>query len=120
MNNRRRVVDFHFFGEDADLQREIDARGLIHVQADIGQHGSAKAVLLHGHPVVPRRQQGDGEIAVVIGRRAAGGIGRYAGYGHPRFGYDTAAGIGHRAGDGAGRIVCQEWKDQRTPQQRHA
>ena len=70
--------------------------------------------------IVPGRQQGDREIAVVIGRRFASGIGRYAAHRHPRFGDDTPAGIGHGAGEGTRGIVCQKRKDERTPQQRHA
>ena len=108
LDDRRRVIDLDFLGRPTHLQREIDARGLLHVQADIGENGSAKAFLLDRHPIVPGRQQGNREIAVVIGQRVARGIGGRIVHRHPRFGDHTSAGIGYRAGDGARGIVCQE------------
>ena len=116
LNDRRRVVDLHFLIQDAYLQGEIDAGGLFHVQANIGQHGSAKAGLLDGHPVVAGRQQRDGEVAVIIGYGVANGIGGDVVHDHQRFGDDTAARVGYRAGDGARRVVCQDGEDERTPE----
>ena len=120
LDNGRRIVDLNLFGYDAHLKCEIDTRGLVHIEAQIVEHGASKSVLFNGHAVVAWRKQGQGKISIVIAERFTSGVG--GGVAHRDAGLrdDTPAGIRYRASDGTGGIVCQNRKNETTPQQRQA
>lgn len=114
-----RIGHLHLLGENAELQRKIDAGGLVHVQIDSAMNGSAKALLLDRHPVAPGRQQRGREIAVVVGQGLAGGVGAIMEHGHPGLRDYSPTDVSYCTGDGPCRIVRQERKDQRASEQGH-
>jgi len=57
LDQRRRVSDLHFLGDNTDLEREIDSCGLIHIQRDVAVHTAAKPRFLHRQHVSRRRQE---------------------------------------------------------------